>query len=473
MIWSEPGAAAEAADPSGPAHIRRRIEEVPPLPIHTRWALLIGAGGLLDGFTTLTVAVALTVLVPALHLDFGQVGLLISAAFIGMFLGALGAGAASERFGRRTVFVACVSLFGTLSLLGAAAWDFESLFVARVIQGLGLGGAVPVGAALVAELLPASARGRTFGLGYGLLFSLGYVLAPLVGFLFIAGLGPGAGWRGLFLFAGLALPFGIALRWALPESPRWLASRGRSAEAAATVDRLHAAAMARGVPLVPVRPTAPGLVPKGRLTEIFTRAHRGRLLLVWWLFFVIYFVQYGLTSWLPTLYVQKGHIDAPFALILALLTGMATIAAAVGFALTVDRIGRRAWLRVGFGLTTVGLIAGMVAVGPLGLTSWPALFVPALVIAVGGSVNSGLIYLYAPELFPTRMRSWATSTGSAASRLGSIAAPLLIGVLLQVGAGTGLTLVFGALALASVLGFAALSLFGVETAQRPLDDIAH
>ena len=394
-----------------PDDIGRRLEAMPPIGAHWRWASLIGIGCSLDGFTTLVVAVAMTVLVSSLHFEFSQIGLLISAGFIGMFVGALCGGALSERLGRRTVFAACVALFGALSLVAAGAWNFETLFWLRLVQGVGLGGAVPVGAALVAELLPARARGRTFSFAFALLFSIGYVLAPLFGFVFIQLLGPEAGWRALFVFAGLALPFGIALRFALPESPRWLASRGRTAEAEAIVARLEAGAAAHGLTLQRDSGGVTSRAPNARLGEIFSGEHRARLLLVWALFFAIYFVQYGLTGWLPTLYVKMAHLTPSFALLLALVNGLATLAAAVVFALTVDRVGRKAWFGIGFGLSVAGLVAALATLGGLACGQWQRFFAATLVTAAGGSVNSGLIYLYAPELFPTRMRSWATSTG--------------------------------------------------------------
>jgi MFS family permease len=175
--------------------IAYRPERIPPLPIHIRWAAVVGIGVFLDGFTTLTVAAALTVLITTLHIDFARVGLLISASFCGMFVGAILFGAASERFGRRLIFIIAVALFGMLSILAAFAWDFSSLFWLRAIQGLGLGGAVPVAAALVAECLPARVRGKTFSLTYALLFALGYVLAPLAGLICIRLFGPQLGSR--------------------------------------------------------------------------------------------------------------------------------------------------------------------------------------------------------------------------------------------------------------------------------------
>jgi putative MFS transporter len=465
--------ASETPVASSEAEITRRLESIPPLPVHSRWATWVGVGCFLDGFTTLTVAAALPVLVTSLHIDFTKVGLLISAAFIGMFFGAILFGAASERWGRRSVFSGSVALFGLLSIFAAFSWGFNSLFWLRVIQGFGLGGAVPVAAALIAECLPASVRGKTFSLTYAVLFALGYVVAPLAGLVCIALFGAELGWRALFALAGLALPFGIAVRWLLPESPRWLAAQGRLREADAVLRHLEDSARAQGralLPGAPIAPHAPFDRRRTRLSEVFAGEYRARTLLVWGLFFAIYFVQYGLNAWLPTLYVKVGGLAPQFALALAVANGCVALAAAVIFGFTVDRIGRRRWFILGFSLSLIGIAWGIVALAGLKLTAWPVLFSAALLMTAGTGVNAGSIYLYAPELFPTRMRAWATSTGSAASRLGSIVAPTTIGAVLQ--ARLGLIGVFAVLGVMCLAGLIVIGAFGIETKQRSLEELA-
>lgn len=452
--------------------IARRLEAIPPLPVHTRWALIVGAGCFLDGFTTLAVAAAMTVLMSVLHIGFAQAGLLISASFFGMLAGAVVFGAASERFGRRRIFVLTVGMFGLLSLLSAFAWNFASLFWLRVIQGLGLGGAVPVAAALLTECLPARVRGRTFSLTYALLFALGYVVAPLAGLLCIRAYGPQMGWRALFGAAALALPFALLAGSALPESPRWLAAKGRTGEADSLLRRLEAQARARRLPpeppCLPASPAAKS--PPTRLTEAFDRAYRTRTLLVWTLFFTIYFVQYGLNAWLPALYVKIGGLPPQRALDLAVINGCLALAAAIVFGVTVDRIGRKTWFILGFALAIAGALWGIVALTAFHQATWPVLFSGSIPLTAGTAVNAGSIYLYAPELFPTRMRAWATATGSAASRLGSILAPIAIGALLQ--AHLGLTSVFALLAIACLVGLLAILASGIETKLRPLEELA-
>lgn len=455
---------------SDAAEVTRRLEALPPLPSHLRWATTVSVGCFLDGFTTLVVASALTVLVGTLHIAYAQTGILISAAFIGMFFGAIIFGAASERFGRRTIFVATVMLFGTLSVAAAFAWDFASLFWLRVVQGLGLGGAVPVGAALIVECLPASARGRTFSLNFSILFALGFVVAPLMGFLLISLLGPELGWRALFAAGGLAVPYGIFAWCALPESPRWLASRGHYKAAFAVVDRLEEEAKRNGLTLS-VEGAGPPPSGKGtRLSEAFGKAYYKRTLLVWTLFLTVSFVQYGFNAWLPTLFVKLGGLPPQYALALTVVNGCVIVGVTLLFALTVDRVGRKTWIQIGYALSLVGILIGMVCVSVLHITTWPVLFFAALFMTTGSGVNAGAIYLYGLELFPTRMRAWATSTGSSLSRAGSIFAPILIGALLQRGFGLiGVLLLLG---IACLVGLTVMSLFGIETRRRALEELA-
>jgi putative MFS transporter len=159
-----------------------------------------------------------------------------------------------------------------------------------------------------------------------------------------------------------------------------------------------------------------------------------------------------------------------FALALPVVNGCVALAAAVIFGFTVDRIGRRRWFILGFSLSLIGIAWGIVALAGLKLTAWPVLFSAALLMTAGTGVNAGSIYLYAPELFPTRMRAWATSTGSAASRLGSIVAPTIIGAVLQ--ARLGLIGVFAVLGVMCLAGLIVIGAFGIETKQRSLEELA-
>ena len=367
---------ADVTEIASSTDIANRMEMIPLLPSHNRVARTVCIGMFLDGFDTLCLAAALTVLVHQLKIQYSQIGLLISASFGGMFCGALLFGALSERFGRRNVFVLCAGLFGVFSIFNGLTWDFWSLFVCRVIQGFGFGGAVPVGSALIVEYLPSSARGRVYGLNFSILFTLGFVVAPLAGVAALSVFGPVYGWRALFLIGGIALPYAIYAGLVLPESPRWLAGRGRINEAHAGVQRLEAEARRLGA--APLKADLESIgAPKNSQTkfmEIFSPAYLKRTLVVCVLFLTVAFVQYGFNGWLPTLFVKIGGLQPRYALTLMAIANVVNLAVTVLYGMTVDRYGRRLWIIAGFAMSLVGIIACLIGVGVYGVKTWQLLF---------------------------------------------------------------------------------------------------
>src|SRR5579875_58048 len=207
--------------------VAARKDRLPMTALHRRIAGTIALGTFFDSFDSLIIAAALTAIVSSLHISYTQVGLLISSAYVGMTVGAPFFGWLAEIVGRKPVCVWMIAGFGALSLVAAFAWNFESLLVVRMIEGLALGGQIPVSSALYSEFLPAARRGRGFFWGYTVLFSTGIFLAPLVGLACFAIFGPAVGWRALFATGGLALPLAIMMHYLVPESPRWLAENGR------------------------------------------------------------------------------------------------------------------------------------------------------------------------------------------------------------------------------------------------------
>src|SRR5262249_61930792 len=139
---------------------------------------------------------------------------MISAGFIGQLIGALLFGFIAERYGRMPAMIWSIALFAVMSLVCAFAWDYNSLLVFRVIQGIGLGGEVPVAAVFISELAKAKARGR-FVLLYELVFPIGLVAVSLTGLWVV----PHLGWQWMFIIGALPAFLALVLRRLLPESP--------------------------------------------------------------------------------------------------------------------------------------------------------------------------------------------------------------------------------------------------------------
>jgi putative MFS transporter len=456
--------ASRAAD-----EIVARLERLPFGRFQLRLASLLGVGTFFDAYDSLAISVALTVIFTSLNIGFANAGLLIGAAYVGQFIGAITFGYLGERLGRKPTFVVALGVFGLLSLFTAFTWDFPSLLVARLLQGLGLGAEVPLAAALFNEYVRGKSRGTVVML-YESAFTWGLFLAPLVGLGLISWLGPDLGWRAAFVVGAIPLVVAIIAWFRLPESARWLAEHGRVAEADAIVSQMEAEAKASGVQLAPPEVRYRADVQPTRFGELFSRQYRGRTFLIWVLWFTSYFLQAGYTVWLPTLYVQIGGLPATQALALSLVSSATAVVVTYLGAWAMDRLGRKPIFLFGYGMAILGALVGIFAVVVLHQTGWPTLFAAGWLMTFGISFNTTSLYVYTPELAPTRMRAWATATGSSFNRLAGFVSPTIVGALLATSLGIGG--VFGLLVLSSLIGFLTMKLFGIETKQRVLEEIS-
>src|SRR4249919_2096797 len=207
-----------------------RLERLPTSWWQVKARIIVGVATFFDAFDALAIASVLPVIVPLWKLAPPQVGFLISAGFVGQLIGALLFGWIAERYGRMTAMIWSIALFAVMSLVCAFAWDYNSLLIFRTIQGIGLGGEVPVAAVFISELAKAKGRGR-FVLLYELVFPIGLTAASLIALWVV----PAFGWQWMFVIGALPAFLALVLRGLLPESPRWLAVRGRNAEAEAAM----------------------------------------------------------------------------------------------------------------------------------------------------------------------------------------------------------------------------------------------
>src|SRR5881397_3415463 len=232
-------------------------------------------------------------------LDPGQRGLVASATFVGMFVGAAVAGRLADRYGRRGVFSVTLVIFSIGSALSALAPTFETLLAARIIAGLGLGGELPVAATLVSELSPRAQRGRMIVLLESF-WAYGTILAGIVAITIL----PAYGWRWAFAVGALPALYVAYLRRALPESPRYLAERGRAAEADAIVRRVERAGGGALLTLAPaVAPTRAG---RTRISELWSARYARRTAMLWTLWFGVVLTYYGIFLWIPSILATRG-----------------------------------------------------------------------------------------------------------------------------------------------------------------------
>jgi putative MFS transporter len=435
-----------------------RIERLPTSWWQIKTRIIVGTATFFDAFDALAIASVLPVIAPLWKLAPQQIGWLISAGFLGQLLGALVFGWVAERHGRITAMIWSIALFSVMSLVCALAWDYNSLLALRTMQGIGLGGEVPVAAVFISELARAQGRGR-FVLLYELVFPVGLVAASLAGLWVV----PHLGWPYMFAIGALPGFLALVLRRLLPESPRWLAVRGRLAQAEAAMAQIESETRkATGEPLPAPKPVVSTLDKPASLTDLFGPFYLRRTLVVWVIWFCAYFVNYGLSIWLPTVYRTVFKLPLDQSLRYGLITQAVGLFGTLICALAIDHVGRRPWFALSF-------VGAAVALALLASTPTPTaqqvLTYMTIAYFFVSSINIG-VYLYTPELYPTRVRALGVGTATAWLRLASIIGPTVVGMMI----GSGLPAVF--VTFAAVAGIAAVitGLFAVETKGRVLEE---
>ncbi|MDQ8703065.1 MFS transporter [Streptomyces sp. LHD-70] len=446
------------------ASISARFERLPLSRWHVTVRLIVGAVTFFEAFDQLLIAYAMPELRAEWQLSTSAATLMLTIGSLGMLVGALLSGRLADRIGRVKVIALCIGISSLANLALAATTSPEQFMALRFVQGLAIGGEVPVAATFIAEITRTHKRGR-FVLLYELVFPAGLTVGALVA----AWVVPILGWRWMYALAAIPGVLCILVQKMVPESPRWLADHGRTEEAEATMVRIETAVeRATGKPLPPVGEALP-VTPPGKgssgLRGLFSGRYRRRTLIVGALWFCGYFVNYGISSWLPTIYLNRYDLSLSDALLYSTVTSCAGLLGCLVVALTVDKAGRRKVITacLGGAAAVLLLLAWLGANTPVQVLIWSSL---AAVFFFGANI---CLYVYTPELFPTRMRALGSSVGGAFNRLGVISGPIAVGAVYAGGDIGTVFLVLGGVALA---GAVVAGIGAEETAGRRLEEVS-
>ena len=445
-----------------------RLDRLPLSRPHYLLLLIGGLGYTFDGLDGAVVAFLLPDVRETWELSGAQAGIIGSATPIGYLVGATAAGLLGDRVGRRRVMMWALAFYAFFTLVAAAAPNFEWFVAARILAGLGTGAESAIIAPFLAEFVPANRRGWFIGALAGF-FSFGYVTAALLG-RFVVPLDDGWRWAQVLT----AVPVVMLLWWrrTLPESPRFLLLRGRTAEAEAVVAGMERSVeRATGRPLPPVPAAATAAAAPAATTApptlasalrfLWSRAMARRTAVVWTMWFVTTFAYYGFFSWIPTLLVDRG-LTVTRSFEFSIIIYLAQIPGYFSAAWFNERFDRR--------LTIATYLVGS-AVSAFALSQAGT----SVTIVVAGAVLSFFLngtyaglYAYTPEVFPTWVRASGTGLSSAFGRIGSISAPFIIGV---TSASLGFGGVFTMVTAVLVAGVAVVLVFGLSTAGRSLEEL--
>jgi AAHS family benzoate transporter-like MFS transporter len=378
---------------------------------------------------------------PGWHLTPGQAGAIGSWALVGMLIGALGAGALTDIFGRRKIVIASMVVFSTAMAVCGFAGSPEMLGVFRFVAGLGLGGVIPSAVALTVEYAPHDRRQL-----YNAVMFTGYSVGGVLAAVLALALVPGHGWRVMFWLGAaplvLILPLALAF---LPESAGFLLAKGRTDEA----ER-----MAKKYRLDLKQIAADNLPPEGvesgsrfgGFAVLFRRQYLRATLLFGGASFCGLLLVFGLNTWLPQIMRQAGYpLGSALQFLLALNVG--AIVGTILVSTLADRFGSKPVIASAFVAACVALLLLSQRVG--GTVSLLIFVAFAGLGSVGVQILiNGFVAVYYPATSRASALGWNLSSG----RLGGILGPLLGGWIM--GAGAGFQWNFYVFAVPALLGAA-------------------
>jgi MFS transporter, putative metabolite:H+ symporter len=441
--------------------VAARLERLPYSRWHVTVTSFLGVAIFFDGFDALSTAYVLPVLIREWHIAPQSIGGLISIANLGQALGALFFGWLAERIGRVPTARITIALYAVMSLACAFTSNYQELFWCRFIEGIGLGGEIPVASTYISEILRADRRGGSF-LSYQIIFPVGLLGAGIAGAVVV----PTLGWQWMFIIGAVPALISLVLRRYCPESPRWLAQKGRLDEAEKVLEEIERKVSRNGRdPLPPVVPIeTPALGTRTRWQELFQGQYRMRTFVVWVLWAATYLVSQGMQSWIPTLYREVYHLTLQQSLNYAVAAPVGTVVGALLCAILIDRTGRRLWfigayLLLAAGLLQLWLVGAQTAFGMMLGYGFCTLWT--------GSVSMS-IFLYTAEIYPTRMRALGISWATFWLRLAATVGPLLVGFVLPA---YGIGGVFFLFSMITFIGLAA-ALLMTETTRRVLEEVS-
>jgi MFS transporter, putative metabolite:H+ symporter len=447
--------------------IAARLERLPLSGFHRKLLLIGGLGYMFDGLDSSSLAFLLPVVSKLWHLTSAQTGLVASSTYIGYFFGAFLSGVLADVIGRRRIMMSALAIYCCASLASATATDWHTFFALRVVAGFGSGAETVVIAPFLAEFVPRRYRGIFCGALVGFM-SFGYLGSSILGFTVVRNFADG--WR--YLAVATSLPVVMLLWWrrTLPESPRWLESQGRLAEADTIVRAIESWFAGKGISLAPVvfagnTPASASAPAKGRaLGNVLTlwSPRLARTTTVSWLmWFSVAFAYYSFFSWIPSLLLKEGlTMTKSFGYSIAIYG--AQIPGYFSAAWLNERLGRK-------GVVASYMLLGGMAAITLAF-SHTGLQIMTAGICLSFFMNGAFagVYAYTPEVFPTAVRATGTGSSSSFGRIGSVSAPILVGFVYPV---FGFLGVFAMTTTVLLIGACVVFFLGIETRNRSLEEI--
>jgi putative MFS transporter len=416
------------------------LDDIPLNSFHIRATIFCAGSAFVDGYFLGIIGFALAVWGPQVGLSDWWSGALAAASLLGLLFGALLIGRVTDVVGRRLLFTIHLMILLVLAVLQALVTEPWQLLVIRFAIGLCIGGDFAIASTYLVELLPRRQRGKLMSL-INVSAVVGIAMTFLVAEL-LAGLGDSS-WRWMLSTSVIPVAIVLVLRHGAPESPRWLMSRGRRAEAEAILARFFGA----GVTIDEVQPTSAERHTHGGFAALFAEDmwRRTAFAGIFWAcqaapFYAIYLFQ---AQVFDALGMSEGFWGN------ALFNGFLVVGVVAGIAI-VNRAPRRPVLLWTFGISAAALLVLALAPSTAGLLIVIAFATFGLISSIGANLST----VYPGEIFPTQVRATGIGLAAAISRLGSVLGTFLLPHLLSTwGLGGAMYLLAGVAALGLLVTF--------------------
>ena len=455
------------------AQISARIDRLPAAPALWSWVRRVSFGAFFEIYETALTTVLAPLLVRAgiFHKDRGglfglpDLATFGFATFAGLFIGALVFSALADRWGRRPIYTYSLVWYAAATLIMGTQADALWICLWRLVAAVGVGAEIIAVDSYLSEMLPKTMRGRGFAISKALQYTAVPVAGILAAVLAKRTLGGIAGWQIMLMVPSTGAILIWWVRRGLPESPRWLAARGRLAEANAVLEDVETRiSRETGRPLPPVN--AAVINPSGRIqrgySDLFSPSLWPRTIMLIVVSCSATVAYFGFGNWLPSLLEARG-IEVTKSLVYTALIGLSYPITPFVISFFADRSERK-WQIIGGALVVV--IAGVLFAKQTSAIGW---IVCGLAITMGNNVTAYATHTYRSELFPTSLRARGIGIVYSIDRIAAALNSYLIGFILLQG---GVSAVIAAITSAEILAMAVVGLFGPRTTGVAVDQVA-
>lgn len=372
-----------------------------------QFSLIAALGGLLFGYDTAIISGTIPFITPYFQLTEYSLGWAVGSVLIGCAIGAVIAGSAADRFGRKAVLLLCAVLFAVSGVAAGLATSLPVFILARIVGGIGVGAAAMVAPVYIAEMAPARYRGKLVSI-YQLAIVSGILAAYFTNY-FLANAGAN-NWRWMLASqTGPAILFGFMLLL-VPDTPRWLVSKGRNKEAETVLTKIGGPSFSESE-LKSIQQSF--AVDRVGLAELFSKYKT-----VMWLGIGLAVFQQitginAILYYAPVIFKQTG-VGTADSFLQTVLIGVINVLTTFIAIFFVDKVGRRKFLLAGCLLMGLSLTAVALCFYFQYFDNYLVLIFTLLYVAVFGCTLGAVTWVYLSEIFPNRARGLAMATATLA-----------------------------------------------------------